>query len=167
MRSLLTLSLAAALAAPLSAQADDYAGLRIFTPTAFAPTPIPCGAIVCTPDSLTATPGELVTALVQGVTGGIYFLAASLDVANLGCLNLAAPGLFNELTLPPGSSVLLSFGTLTQSDNGRCNGGAELIPLFTIPQGITGALAFQAASDTPLSTGGDGLALSNTVIMNF
>jgi hypothetical protein len=162
-------------ATSLAAQANDWAGLRIFTlgvgSAPGAPATLTCGApFSCTPASFTITQGSPVMAVTLGAPlNGLYAIAASLDVANLVCLPLGLPGVVHELVLPPANLVTISVGVNSQSDNGRCNGGSSgALTLFTMPTGLPpGAIAFQAVQVTPLSVGGTGLALSNCVVMNY
>ncbi|MFO1078885.1 MAG: hypothetical protein U1E73_14275 [Planctomycetota bacterium] len=166
------LSLLAA-AATLPAQANDWSGLRVYeaaNPANGVPTPIVCGsAFSCTPASFTIPTGSPMSFLVMGELNGFYAIAASFDLPNLGCLPLGVPGLAHMLALPPGSLVTMALGLTATSDNGRCNGGVDVLAgLFAIPSGFpSGALAFQAISSTPLSVGGSGFALSNTVVVNW
>lgn len=151
------------------AQANDYGGLRIFTSSGGAPTPLACGTpFTCSPASFAASPGETVTAVVLGETNGLFLIAASFDTQNLLCLPLGIPGVVHELALVPGGIFVLAIGSCSLSDNGRCNGGSSgAVPLFTLPFGFTGSLAFQGLIATPLSGGGSGLAFSSPVVMNF
>lgn len=169
----LVLSLFAS-ATMLQAQSDDYSGLRVFEAGNLpngAPTPLTCGTpFSCTPDQFTVPPGASLGYIVFGELGGIYILAASIDTANLGCLNLNIPGLLHNLSLNPGAVVTLVVGTTSTDDQGRCNGGMAFVtaPFFTIPPWLSpGSIAFQALSTTPLSAGGSGFAFSNTVQVNF
>lgn len=163
------LLLSLALAAPLPAQANDYAGLRVFSGSVGAPTPLTCGTpFTCAPFTFTAPSGGSVNAIVTGTLNGVYALAASFDTASLGCLPLPFTGLVNSLALPPFSMFTVVAGTTAVPDNGRCNGGFAAISLGTIPPGLPpGSVAFQAIAETPLSSGGTGFALTHAVVMSF
>lgn len=158
------------LTSTLSAQATNYAGLRINAGNTGAPA-LSCGAAFsCTPASFLTSAGSIVSAITLGAPlNGLYAIAASFDVAGLGCITLPIPGLVNSVILNPGSMVTLSVGVCATSDSGRCNGGTiNALTLFTIPPAFpSGSIAVQAVQATPLSGGGNGLALSNAVIVTW
>lgn len=170
MRTLLATLLVLAGSAALRGQANDFAGLRIFTGTTGAPTPLVCGTpFSCTPHVFTATQGAQVSAVMMGRLNEVYILAASFDTVTNLCIPLGIPALVNHFALTPGTEVVLSVGICTVSDGGRCNGGTNsVLNLFTIPFGLPpGALLFQAVLGAPLSGGGNGLALTTPVWMNY
>jgi hypothetical protein len=165
-----TLTLPLALAIGLPAQANDFAGLRIFSGTVGSPPTLTCGTpFTCTPTSFTLAPGDSVDAVMMGEFNSLFVIAASFNTGALVCLPLGIPGLVNNLILPPPDIFSLAVGFCSFSDNGRCNGGSPgVVHLFTIPAGIpSGSIAFQGAAGSPLSAGGSGLAFSNAVVMNF
>ncbi len=168
MRILIILALASILTTGAAAQANDYGGLRIFTSSGGAPPALICGnPFTCTPTSFTAQVGESVQALLHGSLNGLFVLAASTDTQPI-CLSLPVPGLVNNVAINPGLAVTLAVGVCSRSDNGRCNGGFELLPLFTLPAGLPpGAVKFQAALSAPTAGGGTVFALSNPVLMNY
>jgi hypothetical protein len=158
-----------AFAAALSAQANDYIAMRLNSGTSGAPPTLSCGLpFSCTPPSFTVAPGAPVDVIVLAQLNGLYAIGASFDVANMVCVPLG-PGFANSLALNPGNLLTVLIGVCAQSDNGRCNGGTTgVLRLFTVPAGIPpGALAFQAIGASPLSAGGNGLAFSIPVVMNF
>ena len=132
----LALAVSALLAAPaLLAQANDYAGLRVYTSnSAGAPTPLVCGTpFTCTPFSFATTAGSTVTGFVSGNFNEVYIIAASVDTTTMLCLPLGVPGLVNNYALTPGTEVIVALGICTVPDNGRCNGGAS--PARNQPRG--------------------------------
>jgi hypothetical protein len=169
-RPLLSLAFALGLAACLPAQANDYTGLRIFSGigTVGAPARLTCGTpFDCTPFTATFNQGDNVSAVLLGNLNGAYLILASADTTGF-CLPLNIPGVVNDLTLHPGRLLVLSVGVCSLSDGGRCNGGSSgTVPLFQIPLGLTGAVAFQALAEAPLSVGGNGFALSKGVVISF
>jgi len=168
--NLLPFVLPLAFAAALPAQANDYIAMKLNSGTASAPPTLSCGLpFTCTPASFTVPQGAPVDMIILAQQNGLFALAASFDVANMVCVPLGIPGLANSLALNPGNILTVLIGVCAQTDNGRCNGGTTgVVRLFTVPVGIPpGAIAFQAVGASPLSTGGNGLALSNPVVMNF
>lgn len=164
----LTLSLSGTLSGTAAAQANDYGGLRIFTASGGAPPALICGnPFTCTPTSFMALANENVQALLHGTLNGLFILAASVDTQPT-CIPLGIPGVVNDLALNPGLLTTLAVGVCSQGDNGRCNGGFELVPLFQVPSGLPPiSLKFQALLSSPTGGGGSVLAFSNPVIMNL
>lgn len=172
MRTLTTLLLSSALAAPALAQANDWAGIsmRVTGSTPASASAIACGTpFTCTPLQLSCQRGDQLFYFVMGTNQGFHMLMASFDIPNLGCLPLGLPILANSLILSPGSLSIIATGLLTVPDNGRCNGGASPSTLIaTVPLGIPpGMVAFQALVSSPLSVGGVGLAFSPAVQLTF
>jgi hypothetical protein len=172
MRALSTTLFALCLAATLPAQANDFSGLRIYVSTGSpgAPTPLTCGTpFSCTPASFTAPTGATINAVTMGNLNEVFVIAASLDTTSSTCIPLGIPGLVNSLALTPGTILSLAVGVCSFSDNGRCNGGTSGgVTLFTLPAGLPpGAVLFQGITGTPLSAGGNGLAFSSPVLMNY
>jgi len=169
MRSVLLVALL--LSGSLTAQALDFAGLRVFTGsgTNGAPTPLVCGTpFSCTPTSFTAAPGDQVSAVVQATRNGFFAIAVNFDTAGLACVNLGANRVVNDMILDPFTLVTWAVGVATRPDSGRCNGGSEVVVIGTIPTGLpSGVVVFQALATSPLSAGGQGLAFSNAVVMNY
>jgi hypothetical protein len=161
----------ALLTSSLCAQANNFAGLRCFVGAVGSPPTLTCGlAFSCNPTTLNTTAGSTVSAVTLGAPlNGLYAIAASFDIAGLGCIQLPIPGLVNSVILNPGSMVTLVAGAASVSDGGRCNGGTPgALVLFTIPTSFpSAAVAVQAVQATPLSGGGNGLALSNAVIVSW
>ncbi|MCA8977373.1 MAG: hypothetical protein KDC98_21805 [Planctomycetes bacterium] len=157
-----------AISSPLSAQANDWAGISVTcqgSATASA-RDIACGSqFSCTTLPVTCLRGDTVSYFVMGQLNGFYALLGTVDIAGLGCVNLGVPGLVNSLILPGGSLVPLAVGVCSVPDNGRCNGGASPFTLaFTIPAALPpGALALQAVASCPWSGGGNGLAFTRAV----
>jgi hypothetical protein len=171
LRPLLSAMLALGLTALLPAQANDYAGMRIFVGngTVGAPARLTCGTpFDCTPFTATVSPGDNVQAALLGTLNGAYLILGTVDTASLFCLPLGIPGIVNDLVLHPGRLIALGLGACTQPDNGRCNGGsASPVFLFQIPMGISGSIGFQALIGAPLSVGGNGFALTKAVVLSF
>jgi hypothetical protein len=163
------LLLSLAFAASLPAQANDYIAMKLNSGTASAPPTLSCGLpFSCTPASFTVPQGAPVDCIILGQLNGLFAIGASFDVANMVCFPLG-PGFANSLALSPGTIITVLIGVCAQTDNGRCNGGTTgVMRLFTVPVGIPpGAIAFQGIGASPLSAGGNGLAFSIPVVMNF
>ena len=158
-----------------AAQQNDFSAILV---RAFGNSPSSnsvqslCGdTFNCTPLQLRAVRGDAVWLTLMGTMNGPYAVLGDFaSPSNLGCVNFGLFGIANSFMLPLSPLTLtMAAGTMTTSDNGRCNGAyVALNPILTIPPGLTNfQFSLQGIAGSPLSAGGTGVAFSRTVTITI